>query len=149
MARVEEIERFAAASLWPSRLDSAVVVYRWTEAHVPAPQKTSFLKALNSFTGDGNIPVILLISDPELARLLSNSGTGSAAVVESDQIAAVDGPRREGGVVKAELKNKRPPVSSITKAPAGTRPANSSGQKSLLNPRAEAALRVLNPKAGK
>ena len=148
MARVEEMERFAAASLWPTRLDSAVVVYRWTEAHVPAPQKTSFLKALNSFTGDGNIPVILLISDPELARILANSGTGAATAVETDQMPEVDGPRREGGVVKAELKNKRP-ISPVTKAPVGTRSVNPASQKSLLNPRAEAALRVLNPKAGR
>ncbi|MEI6481745.1 MAG: hypothetical protein WCO19_05605, partial [Candidatus Saccharibacteria bacterium] len=88
------------------------------------------------------------ISDPELARILANSGTGTATAVEADQMPEVDGPRREGGVVKAELKNKQP-ISPVTKAPVGTRSVNPASQKSLLNPRAEAALRVLNPKAGK
>jgi hypothetical protein len=148
IARLEEQERFAAASLWPSRLDSAVVLYRWADRHVAAPQRTSFLKSLNSFTGDSGVPVFLLISDHDLGSLLAKAGTGSAAAAEMQDLLAVDGPRREGGVVKAEMKAKRnaaPP----SKQDHLEDDSPQASKKSLLNPRAEAALRVLNPKAPK
>lgn len=146
IARLEEQERFAAASLWPSRLDSAVVLYRWAERQVAAPQRTSFLKSLNSFTGDSGIPVLLLISDQELGALLAKAGTGAAAAAELLDPVAVDGPRREGGVVKAEMRAKRNSA-QLPKGDSTTEVKPEVSKKSLLNPRAEAALRVLNPKA--
>lgn len=153
VARLEEQERFAAASLWPSRLDSAVLIYRWIEDRVPPPQRTSFVKHLSSFTGDGVVPVILLMTDSEMVKTLVKLGTGSAAFVEFDGVATIDGPRREGAIVKAELKNAKsrqapasqnPPVKTgPSQSPATTPPRND-----LLS-RAEAALRVLNPKASR
>jgi hypothetical protein len=150
IARVEEQERFAAASLWPSRLDSAVVIYRWSDKHVAPPQRTNFLKSMKAFTGDAGVPVLLLFSDSELAQLLSKAGTGMASTIEIEDIAAVEGPRREGGVVKADLKAKRPqapsPKPTLMEQP-NSQLESQMRKKSLLNPRAEAALRVLNPKA--
>lgn len=148
IARLEEQERFAAASLWPSRLDSAVVVYRWAVRHVPIPQRTNFIKSLNSFTGESGVPVLLLISDQELAQALAKSGTGSSNMTELSDPAAVDGPRREGGVVKAEMKAKRN-VSQTAKSEIKVDDSSASASRSLLTPRAEAALRILNPKSPK
>ncbi len=152
IARHEENERFAAASLWPSRLDSAVVTYFWPEESVAASQRSSFIRSLGSFTGDGSVPVVLLINDSELAQMLGKAGTGLGLEMQLDGIAEVDGPRREGAVVKSELRSKRPSsnhvqeVNPTTNAPKlPSKPIKSS----LLNPRAEAALRVLNPKSGK
>jgi len=98
------------------------------------------------------VPVLLLINDMELAQLLTKAGTGSGIEMSLDGIAEVDGPRREGAVVKSELKSRR---QSSTKSDPKSRPADSStrpvdsSKNSLLSARAEAALRVLNPKSGK
>ena len=148
IARIEEQERFAAASLWPSRLDSAVLVYRWADERVAPTQKSSFAKALTSFTGDGSVPVVLLISDADLCQMLVKSGTGSASPIELDGVAAIEGPRREGAIVKAELKGRRPNI------PASTKTAVSDAElpqtvKPSISSRAEAALRVLNPKSSR
>ncbi len=148
IARLEEQERFAAASLWPSRLDSAVVLYRWAVRHVPPPQRTSFVKSLNAFTGDAGVPVLLLISDHELAQSLTKAGTGSSAVSELSEPAAVDGPRREGGVVKAEMKAKRN-AAPVAKPVAPVAESTQPEKRGLMNPRAEAALRILNPRTPK
>ncbi len=145
MGRLEERERFAAASLWPSRLDSAVVVYRWPELHVAAPQRTAFLKSLNSFLGDSGAPVLLLVADDELAQLLSKAGTGAASFTEVQEPAEVSGPRREGGVVKAEIKARRN-SHTAPKPPAPVKAPSVESKGSLLTPKAEAALRILNPK---
>jgi hypothetical protein len=151
VARIEEQERFAVASLWPSRLDSAVLIYRWVEEHVPAPQKTTFVKSLSSFTGDGVVPVILLLTDPEMVKTLVKLGTGSAASVEFDGVATIEGPRREGAIVKAELKNRKAqqlPLGNDASSKTGTVQAPAQSRSDLLT-RAEAALRVLNPKANR
>lgn len=152
VARIEEQDRFATASLWPSRLDTAVVLYRWMDDPIPPPQRTTFLKSLGSFTGDGMVPVILLISDQELMRALVKMGTGSATFVELDSVAAIEGPRREGAVVKAELKTRRHDSSVVP--PTDVKPISSEHQgkapnvsRSDMASKAEAALRVLNPKA--
>jgi hypothetical protein len=150
-ARIEEQERFAAASLWPSRLDSAVLVYRWMEDSIPASQRTSFVKSLSSFTGDGVVPVILLLTDSEMSKTLVKLGTGSASFVEFDSLAAIDGPRREGAIVKTESKSRKLTVESRTRG----NPNSSEISQPAARPRdelmtkAEAALRVLNPKANR
>jgi hypothetical protein len=152
IARLEENERFAVASLWPSRLDSAVVAYYWPDETIAVSLRSNFIRALGSFAGDGSVPVLLLINDMELAQLLTKAGTGSGIEMSLDGIAEVDGPRREGAVVKSELKSRR---QSSTKSDPKSRPADSStrpvdsSKNSLLSARAEAALRVLNPKSGK
>ena len=148
IVRVEERERFAAASLWPSRLDSVVVVYRWSDTNLADAQKASFLKALPSFVGDGGVPVLLLVSDSELAGVLQRSGTGGATSIELGGVNLVDGPRRVGAVVQAELKGKRV-VEPAPKAPTIIKGSEPPQRKAHLNPRAEAALRVLNPRPTK
>ncbi len=148
IVRVEEHERFAAASLWPSRLDSVVVVYRWADATVPGIQRSSFLKALNSFVGDGGVPVLLLVSDSELAGVLQKSGTGAASSIELDGVQEVDGPRREGAVVQAEIKGKRL-VAPVAKSTVIIKASEPPQKKALLNSRAEEALRLLNPRSPK
>ena len=85
-------------------------------------------------------------SSPLLAEVLQKSGTGSASSIELDGIMQVDGPRREGAVVQAEIKGKRL-VTPISKAPTVIKGSENPQRKALLNPRAEAALRVLNPKS--
>ena len=147
VARIEEQDRFAAASLWPSRLDSAVLVYRWLDDRIPPAQRTSFIKSLGSFTGDGSVPVILLMTDPELAKGLNKLGAGTASSIDIDDLATIDGPRREGAVVKAELKGKRgSQPGSLNENSASTGDRDKLPRGDLLT-RAEAALRVLNPKA--
>jgi hypothetical protein len=148
IARIEEQERFAAASLWPSRLDSAVLVYRWADERVAPTQKSSFAKALTSFTGDGSVPVVLLISDADLCQTLVKSGTGSASPIELDGVAAIEGPRREGAIVKAELKGRRPNIPASTKAAVSDAELPETVKPSISS-RAEAALRVLNPKSSR
>jgi hypothetical protein len=148
IVRVEERDRFAAASLWPSRLDSVVVVYRWADINLAAEQRAGFLKALPSFIGDSGIPVLLLVSDSELAGVLQRSGTGGATTIELGGVNLVDGPRRVGAVVRAELKGKRV-VDPAPKAPTIIKGSEPPQRKALLNPRAEAALRVLNPRPTK
>jgi len=152
VARIEEQDRFAAASLWPSRLDTAVLLYRWLDDPVAPPQRTSFLKSLSSFTGDGVVPVILLISDQELNRSLVKMGTGSATFVELETVAAIEGPRREGAVVKAEMKTRRhtgPMTPQVEPKPvsANQQSKTQAPSRDDMALRAEAALRVLNPKA--
>lgn len=149
ISRVEEHERFAAASLWPSRLDSVVVIYRWSDQHVPPAQRTYFLKSLSTFTGGAGVPVFLLLNDVELVGMIVKAGTGSASVIELEDVEQISGPRIEGGVAKAEAKPRRAP--NPTQKPTSPSPPIqvSTSQKSLLSPKAEAALRVLNPKGSK
>jgi hypothetical protein len=152
MARVEEGERFAAASLWPSRLDSAVVTYLWPENRVPAPQRSSFLKNIVSFVGQGDIPVLLLLGDDELAQTLVRSGVGTAMPLSLDALASVEGPRREGAVVKSEMKSKRvsSPKATTASSESPAEIAKPSPEprdsQSAMRARAEAALRILNSK---
>jgi hypothetical protein len=160
IVRIEEHEQFAAASLWPARLDSVVIVYRWSDTNIPTDLKSGFVNALNSFVGDGGVPVLLLVSDPELAGILARSGTGVATAITLDSVAEVDGPRREGAAGRSESRVKRqgppsnPNTPSTSGAPAAGKSQNiikgtESATRSLLNPRAEAALRVLNPRPSK
>ena len=106
------------------------------------------MKALNSFVGDGGVPVLLLVSDAELAGVLQKSGTGGASSIELDGVNEVDGPRREGAVVQAELKGKRP-VAPVAKSPVIIKASEPPQKKALMNPRAEEALRLLNPRSPK
>jgi hypothetical protein len=129
-----------------------VVTYFWPEESVAASQRSSFIRSLGSFTGDGSVPVVLLINDSELAQMLGKAGTGLGLEMQLDGIAEVDGPRREGAVVKSELRSKRPSANHVQEVnPTTNAPKTPSKpiKSSLLNPRAEAALRVLNPKSGK
>lgn len=150
IARIEEQERFSAASLWPSRLDSAVLVYRWLDERVPPTQKTTFVKSLGSFTGDGSVPVVLMMTDPDMVKSLVNLGAGSATVIDIDDLAAIEGPRREGAIVKAELRSRKPqPVKQDQTPQASRSNTNQPPARGDLLTRAEAALRVLNPKANR
>jgi hypothetical protein len=152
IARLEENERFAVASLWPSRLDSAVIIYYWPDEAVAPPQRSSFIRALGSFAGDGSVPVLLLINDKELAQMLTKAGTGSGIEMTLEGAAEVDGPRREGAIVKSELRSRRPAATKTQETPGhaggASKPVEPS-KTSLLSARAQAALRVLNPKSGK
>jgi hypothetical protein len=151
ISKIEENERFAAASLWPSRLDSAVVSYLWADQNVPNPQRSNFVKNILSFVGHGEVPVLLLFADDEFAVQLNKAGLGSAMALSLEDIQTIDGPRREGAIVKSELKSKRTTSPKPVAQNAGQGQSTSRGQEastrqSNLQARAEAALRILNAK---
>jgi hypothetical protein len=152
VVRLEENDRFAAASLWPSRLDSAVLAYYWPDSVLTDTQRVNFIRALGAFAGDGSVPVLLLVGDVELAQMLAKAGTGSGLEVQLEGVSVIDGPRREGAVVKSEMKSRRiagtkdsGPAAVTAKAP---RRQSELEQSSILSARAEAALKILNPKSG-
>jgi hypothetical protein len=93
------------------------------------------------------------MTDPEMVKTLVKLGTGSAASVEFDGVATIDGPRREGAIVKAEMKNRKAqqlPLGNDGPSKGGGSSSQASSQpRNELLTRAEAALRVLNPKSNR
>jgi hypothetical protein len=92
-----------------------------------------------------------MMTDPDMVKNLVNLGAGSATVIDIDDLAAIDGPRREGAIVKAELRSRKPQPSKQDPSAAPSNQPNAGHQSARgdLLTRAEAALRVLNPKANR